>query len=129
MGNYFSGLSSYSGKAWRQKFARSANENVSSWNSFYIGARTAAMRAPHHRMLAPRREDLGRTHILASSTLEPRVRQIELEGENIFAVCDVLLFRINPNQMKKAHKRKKDSPQTRKAPNATGWSPFRGIVG
>lgn len=61
---------------------------------FFIGVRTAAMRAPFHRVLAPRREDLGRTHILASSTLDPRVRQIELEGENIFAVCDVLLFRI-----------------------------------
>jgi hypothetical protein len=60
---------------------------------FFIGARIAAMRAPHHRVLAPRKEDLGRTHILASSRLEPRVRQVELEGENIFAVCDVLLFR------------------------------------
>jgi hypothetical protein len=33
------------------------------------------------------------THILASSTLEPHVRDFELEGENIFPVCDVLLFR------------------------------------
>ena len=74
------------------------------------------MRAPYHRVLAPRRQDLGRTHILASSTLEPRVRQIELEGENIFPVCDVLLFRINTKQMKKAHKRKKDLPQREKLP-------------
>jgi hypothetical protein len=65
---------------------------------FFIGARTAAMRAPRHRVLAPHRQDLGRTHILASSTLEPRVRQIELEVENIFACVIFSSSEINPNQ-------------------------------
>jgi len=57
------------------------------------------MKTSPHRNLNPapdlRHTGFGAsTHILASSTLEPHVRVIELEGENIFPVCDVLLFRI-----------------------------------
>jgi hypothetical protein len=57
------------------------------------------MKTSPHRNLNPA-PDLRHTyfeankHILASLTLEPHVRDIELEGENIFPVCDVLLFRI-----------------------------------
>jgi hypothetical protein len=58
--------------------------------------RTAVVRAPHIGCSCHPEKISGRTHILASSTLEPRVRRIELEWENISAVCDVLLFRNKP---------------------------------
>jgi hypothetical protein len=66
--------------------------------TFFHRCKNRGDASTHYRVLAPRKENLGRTHILASSTLEPRVRQIELEvGEYLLPCVMFSSSEIKPN--------------------------------